>query len=135
MAKRYYLCDIIGDGSEDEPYRPKVADYGVKWSGGIEVGPDGKPLHSDILVIVSTNNHSVLRGVPGIDPLPDFALDGKMSAINNVVKKQMINALRRRGIDDSGIGNTDGYREAMQQIGKQRSATFDIDKLDVREDA
>ncbi len=134
MAKRYYLCNIIGDGSDDNPYRPAVADYeasGVSWAGVIESGPDGRPIHADCLVIVNTEDHSALRRDARIDAMPDFALDGKMSAINNVVKTAMVNALRRRGIVKSGISNTDGYREALQQIGQQRSGAFDIDKLDV----
>lgn len=131
MAKRYYVAEIIGDGSMDNPYRPAVEDYGVAWAGAIETDVAGKPIHRDCLVLVSTDNHAQLRADSRIDAMPDFALDGKMSAINNVVKTAMINALRRRGIDVSGLTNTDGYREALQQIGMQRSAAFDIDKLDV----
>lgn len=131
MAKRYYLSSIIGDGTDDNPYRPAIADYNVSWAGAIETDPNGRPLHADCLVIVNTEDHVALRRDARIDAMPDFALDGKMSAINNVVKTAMTNALRRRGFDVSGISNTDGYREALQQIGLQRAAAFDIDKLDV----
>ena len=134
MAKRYYLSSIIGDGSMDNPFRPAVADYeaaGVSWAGAIETDPSGRPIHADCLVIVNTEDHSVLRRDARIYPMPDFALDGKISAINNVVKTAMTNALKRRGFDTSGLTNTDGYREALQQIGQQRSGSFDLDKLDV----
>jgi len=134
MAKRYYLCNIIGDGSDDNPFRPAVADYdtaGVSWSGVFQRDPSGRPIHADCLVIVDTEDHSLLRRDAHLDPMPDFSLDGKMSAINKVVKTAMTNALKRRGFDVSGITNTDGYREALQQIGMQRSGAFDIDKLDV----
>lgn len=131
MAKRYYLCDIVGDGSEDNPFRPAVADYNVSYVMACDSDATGRPIHADAMVLVNAEDHAQLRGKPGIDPMPDFALDGKMSAINNVVRTQMINALRRRGIDDSGIGNTDGYREALAQIGMQRAAAFNIDSFDV----
>lgn len=132
MSKRYYLCDIIGSGTEEDMFRPAVADHPVDWVGSIETGPDGRPIHADTIVLVSTDDHSILRADRRIDPLPDFALDGKMSAINGVVKTAMTNAMKRRGFDVSGLTNTDGYRKALQQIGAQRSAGFDIDKFDVR---
>lgn len=136
MAKRYYICDIIGDGSEEEGaagmFRPAVADFPVDWVASIETGLDGKPIHTDCVVLVNTEDHTQLRKDNRIDPLPDFMLDGKLSAINATTKSAMINALRRRGFTTEGIDNADGYRDVLQQIGRQRSAAFNIDKFDIR---
>lgn len=131
MSKRYYISDIIGTGDEFDPYRAAVADLGVSWVGSIESGPDGKPLHPDCIVLVNTENHAVLRGDPRIDPLPDFPLDGKLSAINASTKSEMDTALTRRGFNLSGVNSSDGYRQVLDKIGKQRSAAFDIDNFDV----
>lgn len=140
MSKRYYICDIVGDGSifgpfGPNPYRPIVANYGVAWVGSIEnhtSGPDiGKPKYPDCLVLVSTLNHAQLMNKPGIDPLPDFPGDGKLAGIATVTRTAMNAMLNTRGFDITGLTNTDGYKEALQKIGIQRSATFDIDNFDI----
>lgn len=132
MSKRYYLCDIIGTGSDMDPYRPVVADYGVAWVGVIESNPEtGAPIHADTLVLVETDNHAKLRADSRIDALSDFVLDGKMNAINSAARTAMSAALSRRKFSASSINNADGYREALQQIGRQRSPQFNIDAFDV----
>lgn len=134
MSKRYYISKIVGTGDEFDPFRPKIADYGVSWSGSIPSDPvTGHPLHSDCMVIVATPNHAVLKGDPDIDAMPDFPLDGKLSAITTGTKTAMFDALTARGFDVSGLGNTDGYREALQKVGLQRSPDFNIDNFDVAE--
>lgn len=134
MSKRYYISKIVGTGSEVDPFRPKVADYGVSWAGSIESNPiTGKPVYPDCMVIVATVNHGVLMADPVIDAMPDFPLDGKLSAINTGTKTAMLNALTARGFDVTGLGNTDGYRDVLQKIGLQRSPAFNIDNFDVAE--
>lgn len=139
MSKRFYVSKIRGDGSEENPFRPAVADHGVNWSGSIisdenEASPTyGKPLYADCLVIVATKDHGKLRNDPDIDPLPEFPLDGKVSSINTATKNAMIAALQKRGFNTSGVSNTDGFRELVQSIGRQRDPAFSIDNFDVSE--
>lgn len=130
--KRYYVCDLVGDGSEENPFRPVIANFPVAWSGSIPTGVDGRPVHKDCLVIVSTEDHAALRNAAGVVPLPDFPLDGKMSAIQNGTRNTMLSALVARGFDTTSIGNADGYRDALSEIGRQRDPLFNIDKFDVR---
>lgn len=132
MSKRYYLCDIIGTGDDMDPYRPAIADHGVAWVGAVESNPQtGRPLHANTIVLVETDNHARLRADPRIDPLPDFALDGKMTAINTAARNAMQAVLTRRGFVTSTLNNADGYRDALQAIGRQRSPTFNVDSFDV----
>lgn len=133
MSKRIYLSRIIGDGTENNPYRPAVQDHGVNYSGSMLSDPDGKPLHGECLVIVATSNHAKLRNDPNLDPLPDFPMDGKVSSINTATKNAMIVALQKRGFSTSGVSNTDGFRELVQSIGRQRDPAFNIDNFDVSE--
>lgn len=59
--KRYYLSPIIGSGSEADPYRPKVADFGVSWAGVIPSDPvTGQPLRPWCLVQVEAPDHAAL---------------------------------------------------------------------------
>lgn len=134
MSKRYYISKIVGTGDEFDPFRPKIADYGVAWVGSIESDPvTGRPIHPDCVVLVATANHAMLKGDPDIDAMPNFPLDGKLSAITNATKTAMYDALTARGFDTSGLVNTDGYRDVLQKIGLQRSPAFDIDNFDVVE--
>lgn len=133
MAKRYYLCDIIGTGDETDPYRPAVADEGVSWVGDIPVDANtGQPLSTWALVLVATNNHAKLRNKPRIDALPDFPLDGRMNAINTAASAALTAALQKRGISIQW-GGTDGYRSIVQAIGKKNAESFNIDNFDVAE--
>lgn len=137
MAKRLYLCDIVGTGDEFDPYRPAVADLGVSWVGSIPTHPaghpqHGHPVHTWALVLVAAKDHAALRKLTGVDPLPDFPLDGKVSAINAATKGQMKAALVRRGLNaDSLVDAKDGFREVVRGIGQALDPVFDENKFDV----
>ncbi|MBA3622931.1 MAG: hypothetical protein H0W48_00375 [Methylibium sp.] len=135
--KRYYLCDVIGDGQDAEPtattgpFRPAVADKGVLWAGVIPTGPDGRPLKPWCLVIVDAPNHAPVLADQRVDRLPDFPLDGKVSAVNAATKTAMLNAMTKRGIDTSFVTGADGYRDVIRGIGRSLDAAFDENALDV----
>lgn len=131
MSKRYYLCDVIGDGTEDNPFRPAVADYGVNWSGSIPTGEDGRPTTTWALVIVGAKDHAQLRKDARLDALPDFPLDGKVSAVNTASRNALTAAMSKRGVPTSGLQLADGYRDAIRQIGKSLDPAFDENKFDV----
>lgn len=130
--KRYYLSPIIGTGAEDDPFRPKIADYGVRWVGSIPSDPTtGRPLFTFALALVAAANHASILADQAIDALPDFPLDGKVSAINTGTKNRMVAALQARGIYTAFIGNSDGYRDVIRGIGKALDPDFDENHFDV----
>ncbi|SOD42355.1 hypothetical protein [Nitrosovibrio sp. Nv4] len=138
MAKKYYICDIIGDGQDvpptptTGPFRPVIADLGVSWVGSIPSDPvTGHPLHTWTLVLVNTDNHAKVIDAKGVDALPDFPLDGKVNAINNVTKSRMNEALVRRGINTDFVSGSDGYRDVIRGIGQKLEAAFDENNFDV----
>lgn len=140
--KRYYICDILGDGSDTDPtpttgpFRPAVADLGVNWVGAIPTHPEGhpdhgKPVHTWTLVMVAGKDHAKLRDVPGVDPLPDFPMDGRVSAINQATRTEMEQAITRRGIASSVVTGKDGYRDIVRAIGQTLEPTFDENNFDI----
>lgn len=130
--KRYYISPIIGDGTEFNPFRPKIADYGVAWVGSIPSDPNtGQPLFNWTLVMVNAVNHGTVLADNAIDALPDFPLDGKVSAINTATKNAMLTKLEARGIDTAFIGNADGYRDVIRGIGQKLEPTFSENNFDV----
>lgn len=131
MAKQYYICDIIGTGDETDPYRPVVADLGVAWTGAIPTGPDGRPTKTWALVLVAAANHAAVRAHKGVNSLPDFPLDGKVSAINVATKAAMAAAFTKRGIPTNIIDGKDGYREVIREIGKRLEPQFDENNFDI----
>ena len=123
---------MVGTGDEFDPYRPKVADYGVDWVGTIPTHPDtGKPVFTWTLVLVNTVNHGKLLADNSIDAMPDFPLDGKVSAINTATKNAMISKLQARGIDTAFVSNADGYRDVIRGIGQKLEPSFNENNFDV----
>lgn len=134
MSKRYYISPIIGDGSEFNPFRPKVADYGVSWAGSIPSDPNtGQPLSTWALVVVNAKNHAALLADDAINALPDFPLDGKVSSVHTATKNNMIAKMKKRGINTAFIDSTDGYREVIRGVGKILDPQFDENNFDVAE--
>jgi hypothetical protein len=127
MAKRYYVCDVIGDGSEENPFRPVVADLGVNWVG--EVSAD----NTRAFVLVNAVNHAAIIAHTRINALPDFPLDGKINAMQTAARNAMNNALTRRGFSVAGIDNADGYRDVIRSVGRSLNPNFNENNFDVAE--
>jgi hypothetical protein len=64
MSKRYYLGPIIGDGTEENPFRPKVALYSVQWSCPIASLENGHPAQMRAISEVEADDHSALLADP-----------------------------------------------------------------------
>lgn len=133
MAKRYYLADIIGDGSIDNPYRPAGVDGLNHVSVFPPQNPDGTYSGTSCLVLVNTPNHAQLRGRKDVDPLPDFPLDGKVQAVETSARSQAAAALTKRGFQNDHFTLKDGYREVIRSVGKELDSNFDENNFDVSE--
>ncbi len=131
--KRFYLCDIIGDGGESNPFRTAAFDLGVAYTALIPSDlTTGRPLFTWALTRVAAPNHSEMVRV--CDPLPDFPMDGKVSGINQATKVLMKNRVKARmGGTAAWIDNTDGYREVIRTVGKHLEPAFNEDNFDVEE--
>jgi hypothetical protein len=136
VDKRYYLSDIIGDGSDDNPFRPALQDHGVSWAASIPTDDDpnspnyGKPRFTSCFAIVVTTNHGPLRADSRLEALPDQALTKTMSSIPETAKTGMLIGLSRKGFS-TGINVGGTYRDTLQDIGAQRDPGFNIDVFDV----
>ena len=130
--KRYYICDVIGDGTWENPYRPAIADDAIGYVGDIKSDPQtGAPLLPWCLVLVAAPDHTKLSK-PGRDALPDFPLDGKTNAINASAKAQMNSVFARRNIT-LDVNAKDGYRDVINGLGKIINPNFDSNNFDIAE--
>lgn len=65
--------------------------------------------------------------------LPDFPLDGKISALHTPTKNQMLRDMEARGINTDFVRNADGYREVIRAIGRALQEFFNENFFDVSE--
>jgi hypothetical protein len=121
--KKYYVSTVIGDGTEFNPYRPQLSDSGVN-----HVAVINQAVKPWALCLVSAQDHDVLE-VAGNDPMPEFPLDAKMSAMGIGAKTAMNAKLNARNITQPN--NPDAYREIIRSIGQQIDPAFSEDNFDV----
>jgi hypothetical protein len=130
--KRFYLSPIIGTGTDDDPYRTKLSDYGVNHVAVIPNGADGRPLFNRALCIVASADHTQLVADGAIDRFPDLSLDAQMSSLTNAERTRIRNFLTNRNIAIT-FTNTDTYRSVLRKIGRHFDARFDENRFDVSE--
>lgn len=130
MSKRFYITKIIGNGSEENPYRPKVADYNVSWSGVIPSNPDGTPKFGFTFVIVNTQNHQALLDDPQIKGMPELSMDAQISTLSKAVRDKMLAYFDEEGIDRTGLTMQSTMRDVLRRVGKHLSAEFDENNFD-----
>ena len=130
--KRYYISPIIGDGTSTNPFRAKVSDYDVNATAVIPTGPDGRPLFAWCLAKVAAIDHALLLADTTLEPLPDFPLDAKMTAMHGPTKDRMQQGLGRFSISVD-VGRADGFRDVVRGVGRQLDADFHEDSFDVKE--
>lgn len=140
--KRYYVCKIIGDGqSIATAYRPAINDIvdpatGLKafiTSAIIQTDANGQPVLPWCLVIASGQRHALAAAHPDIDPLPDYPLDVKVSAMNTLTRNRALQKMQARGIDVSDLSQADGFRDMIRSLGRKHEPTFSEDDFDVQD--
>lgn len=71
-----------------------------------------------------------------MDPLPDFAPDGRADAIAAVERAAMKAAMRRRNLNANAIvDGRDGYRHVIRALGQVADPNFDENKFDIADQA
>ena len=126
MAKRYYFSKMIGTGSEFDPMRPAVSDYGVNFSAEYD------PAKTDALCIVGTGSHTALLKDAALYGMPDYPLDGKLSAMRSATLNALNTAVTGRGFTVTW-GSADAYRDVIRSIGRQINPNFDENNFDVQD--
>lgn len=115
MAGGFYACHIIGDGSEENPYRPYIDNYPVNWVMAGQVGRGA-------LVYVS-------------NPIPELEADNKIFVIpknldHTFTRTQwnaLANRLKAQGLTPGEYDSNLTIRDAIIFIGTAYNPAFDID--------
>jgi hypothetical protein len=138
MAKRYYVSTIIGDGSDQSPFRPAIEDVarlaGIPIRASYEIASDpvtGLPLRNWAFVKLAATNHVAMAADVRVDALPDLTFDVQLSTLTNQQLIAIRNRLQARGIDVSQITSTRTFRFLIRLLGRLHNATFEEDNFDV----
>lgn len=100
---RWFLCPVIGSGTEADPYRAKVADLGVDHSAMIPSRADGTPRFLWCIVAVDTASFTALDTDTDLDGIPDISLSTELRDLSAAARNRLQTALSKRGIDTTGI--------------------------------
>lgn len=79
MARRYYLTPVVGQGTEEDPYRLRVADHGVDHAAIIPTDAVGRPTRSWGLAPVDATDFTALNDDATLAGLPQLALGTQLS--------------------------------------------------------
>ncbi len=124
MSKRWYISPIIGTGTDDDPYRAKVANVAgiAGYVAHIPTDSAGVPVSDWALVLVSAADHSLITSDPDVDVLPNRALD---TVPTNSERTLVRAVLARRSVHRQTIDTALTFREFLRALGRQFDDTFD----------
>lgn len=136
--KSYVLCTIIGSGTFEDGFRPKVADYGVDWVVAIAPDHQTNPNKQWVLCVVAGES-AVIQSMStdsGITLLPfsPYDLDTRWLDLGNRSTRQSIaNAIKTRTGVTIPRDDPRALREIVTEIGRTVDTSFHADNLDVTE--
>lgn len=126
--KRFYLAPMVGAGTDEDPRRPKVADYPVNWTS---VGTVDSGVWT--LCLVAALNHTALVNDTALFVMPDITFDVTVGALSKAEQNRLKNGLTKFGIGDLVYGIGTSYRELLQLIAARLTTGFNENNFDVKE--
>lgn len=134
MSKRFYLCPIIGDGTENNPYRPKIANnIGVNWSAPMPSNPDGTPKFPWTIVIVGAADHTSIVDDSTIDAFPELTYESTLGSLTQQERTKLLQFLDHKNIPTSGVNVNTTFREIIELVGQYLEPSFRSQKFDCQD--
>ena len=125
---RYYLSPIIGTGTEADPYRPKIADYGVSWAGVIQSNTAGHPAKAWCLVLVEATDHAKLLADTDLDALPALSIDVQLADAPKRTRDDLAASLTKIAVDAPAAKT---LAEVVDAVGRTLDPSFRVANLRV----
>lgn len=122
--ERYFLADIIGDGTEENEFRPSVANYyDLGWSAEQPADTQtGRPLNDWCLVKITQGDLTPLVQDPSVDALPNCPLATPINQIDPDQLAGMREALTRRKIGSAIIETAGDFGGVLAAIAVRANA-------------
>lgn len=131
MAKRWFICPVVGTGTSDDPWRAKAHDLNVNCTAVIPSNPDGSPQFNWCLVKVAAIDFTALAADGTIDAWPNVSLDTTVNQLPAAVRNRLKTALTNRGIDTSDLTGATPLRLILRRIGRSMQSSFHEDLVDI----
>lgn len=127
---RYYLCAIIGDGSESNPFRAAVSDHRVNHVAAFPPQDPATGLYSRnlCLALVNAADHLLLLADAESYACPDARLDTKLNLVDLIAFKA---AAQARGLNTERFASAENYAAILRDLGRQLDPNFHEENLDV----
>lgn len=130
MPVRRYISPVVGDGTDELPYRLKLADFPMRGHvATIPSNPDGTPKFGWGLAVVAATaaEHDAIAADAQIRQFPDIPLDAPVSTLSGQQRTRIRNFLEERGLDTAWITNATLFRQIVRFVGKHLSANYEED--------
>lgn len=115
--KRYYLADVIGDGTPDtNEWRPSIANYPVGWGWQCPSDENNTPLNDWGLVEVFYETPEAIVAISGdltLDPLPHVARDVLLATVDTMAVRE---ALIRRAVGVDVLDSATTFGDLLDNI-------------------
>jgi len=119
MARKFYFCNTIGDGSEENPFSPAISQYTNDWCA-VDARTDATK--SGILMVdctITSDNHALALADTNIIhfDVEDINLDDPVSLILDRTKLKA--SLAVQGISIEGLDSTSTLRDVLKSTVRQ----------------
>jgi hypothetical protein len=129
--KRYAISPVIGDGTEESPYRAKVP-VGLNYVSFIPAKEDGTPRWPWALVEVAGIILTAIDNDPEIDAFPSMTMDILLTSLSNNIQRRIDEILVRRGVNAVFDPSTT-VADLINIIGKHLDVNFSWEQTFVTE--
>lgn len=120
--RRWYLCEIVGDGSEPDPFRPALADLGTKNWGATDNPAGGWMI---VEADVDAAQHATLIADSRVVSMEtkdvggrELDMDEPMAAATPASRASAVGLLTARGIDARGINGAATMADVIDRVRK-----------------
>ena len=116
----YYLSDIAGSGTPEDPYWLIATEIAVQeecdtiWSAA-----NTNQLPWALLYVDNCLDYSSFLGLPEINKIPHFGVHVKLSAMSPMAKNSIVDVLTARNISTLCFDNSDCFMELVNCICRQ----------------
>lgn len=121
---RYFISKIIGDGQEFNPYRPKIADYGVSFSVDFRTENDW------CIGVTSAADLTNVTNDPDIIVFPDLTFDTLIADVAAATVSAMRTDIESfTGKQFPALLPDTTFRRVLEVIGEEIGHTFNPERL------
>ncbi len=125
MPKRVIVCDVVGTGTREDPYRAQVRGLpGVSLSALIPTGANGHPTRAVCLALVSGADLTAALAASGVDAFPDVPFATLLSTLTTQQRNALQTRLTARGFPSNVVSLSATLGELVRRCGQFHEAGF-----------